>query len=157
MPQPGRIFLLVVLAAAPLLLVPRAIAQSGTVTDDAFLSSNPTTQQVNGNGHGLFLVVAGSSATVGSASVGPTKTFIKFQLQSSLPPTIAAANVEKATLKLYISPSSNPTGEIDIYPITSSWTESTLNHSSPPTLAAAPFATGINVGTANSFLVLDLT
>ncbi len=43
------------------LLVPgRASAQSGTVTDDAFLSSNPTTQQINLNGHGISLIVAGS-------------------------------------------------------------------------------------------------
>jgi hypothetical protein len=51
--------------------------------------------------------------------VGTTTTFLKFQLQSSLPPTVAAANVSKATLKLFLSPATHPTGAIDIYPITS--------------------------------------
>jgi hypothetical protein len=123
-----------------------ACAQSGTVTDDGFLSSNATTQQLNLNGHGIALIVAGSNATVGSTSVGTTKTYIKFQLQSSLPPNVAAANVAKATLKLYLSPGTSPSGAIDIYPLTSAWSESTLNISSPPALAATPFATGITVG-----------
>jgi len=70
------------------------------VTDDAFASTNSTTQLANLNGQGISLLVAGSSATVGSVHVGTTKTFIKFQLQSSLPPAAAAANVAKATLKL---------------------------------------------------------
>jgi hypothetical protein len=62
-----------------LLFAPRAAAQSGIDTDDAFLFSNATTQQANQNGHGLVLVVAGSSATFGSTQVGATKTYIKFQ------------------------------------------------------------------------------
>jgi hypothetical protein len=57
-----------------------ARAQSGTVTDDGFLSSNSTTQQFNLNDHGIALIVAGSSATVGSAQVGTPKTYITFQL-----------------------------------------------------------------------------
>ncbi len=141
------------------LLVPgRASAQSGTVTDDAFLSSNPTTQQINLNGHGISLIVAGSSATAGNFSVGTTSTFIRFRISSSLPtPQPVAADVVKATLKLYLSPLTQPSGQIDIYPISGAWTESTLNPSSPPTLAATAFVTGIPVGGANSFLVVDAT
>ena len=48
-----------VLAAALLLLPSRAAAQSATVTDDAFLSTNSTTQSVNLNGQGISLLVAG--------------------------------------------------------------------------------------------------
>lgn len=157
MPQPKKILWFAILAAAPFLLSPRATAQSGTLTDDGFLSINPNTQQVNGNGRGMVLVVAGSTASVGSTLVGKADTFLKFQLQSSLPPSIAAANVSKATLKLFLSQGTIPTGAIDIYPVTSSWAETTLHSSSPPTLAATPFATGINVGTQESFLVADLT
>ena len=145
--------LLITLAVLP----GRAWAQSGTVTDDGFLSSNTATQQVNLNGQGVVLIVGGSSATVGSASVGTTKTYIKFQLLSSLPQNVAATNVAKATLKLYLSPGTNPSGAIDIYPITSAWTEATLNTSSPPAASSTAFATGIVVGKANSFLVVDVT
>jgi hypothetical protein len=148
-------------AAVPMILLAvspgQVWAQSGTVTDDAFISTSSTTQLVNFNGQGIALVVAGSSAIVGSVHVGTTKTFIKFQLQSSLPSTAAAANVAKATLKLFISPSCNPSGAIDIYPVTNAWTESTLSPSSPPALALTAIATAIPVGKANSFLIVDVT
>jgi len=72
-------------------------------------------------------------------------------------PQPVAADVVKATLKLYLSPLTQPSGQIDIYPISGAWTESTLNPSSPPTLAATAFVTGIPVGGANSFLVVDAT
>ena len=87
-----RILWLPVLAGAFLLLPRCASAQSATVTDDAFLSTSSTTQLVNLNGQGISLLVAGSNATVGSVHVGTTKSFIRFQLQSSLPPATASAN-----------------------------------------------------------------
>jgi hypothetical protein len=153
-----KILWLPVLAGAFLLLPRCACAQSATVTDDAFLSINSATQSVNLNGQGIFLLVAGSNATVGSASVGLTKSYIKFQLSSSLPPGTTAANVTKATLKLFISPSYNPTGAIDIYPITSAWTESTLNPSSPPTYDSTPInSSPVPVAKADTFMVIDLT
>ena len=153
-----RVLLIFAVALVLLVMSPSQIAaQSGTVTDDAFLSNNATTQKLNLAGQGISLIVAGSSATVGSVPVGATTTYIKFQLSSSLPPNVAAANVIKATLKLYLSPLTAPTGAIDIYPITGSWSESTLSSSSTPTLAASPFAPGINVGGANSFVVVDVT
>jgi hypothetical protein len=68
MTRPRRMLWLVVFVAAPLLLPARAAAQSATVTDDAFLSSNSATQQFNLNGQGIVLVVAGSSATVGNSN-----------------------------------------------------------------------------------------
>jgi hypothetical protein len=132
-------------------------AQSGTVTDDAFLSSNATTQLLNLKGQGISLIVAGSGAEVGSLHVGATTTYIKFQLPSSLPSTVTAANVAKATLKLYLSLATNPSGTIDIYPISSAWTESTLTPSSPPTISPTPFASGIAVGNSDSYLVVDVT
>jgi len=153
----NKILCLTLCAVALLLLPLRAAAQSGTVTDDAFLSTNAITQKLNLGGQGISLIIAGSSATVGLVPVGATTTYIKFQLSSSLPPNVAAANVAKATLKLYLSPLTSPTGAIDIYPVTSAWSESTLSSSSAPTIAATPFASGINVGTANSFLVVDVT
>jgi len=155
--QLNKILCLTLCAVALLLLPLRAAAQSGTVTDDAFLSSNATTQKLNLGGQGISLIVSGSSATVGSVQVGTTTAYIKFQLTSSLPATVAAANVAKATLKLYLSSLTSPAGAIDIYPVTSAWSESTLSSSSTPTIATTPFASGINVGSANSFLVLDVT
>jgi hypothetical protein len=104
------------LAAAFLLLPRSASAQSATVADDAFLSTSSTTQVFNLNGQGISLLVAGSNATVGSAHVGTTKSFIKFQLQSSLPPATASANVAKATLKLFLSPATSPARRLTFIP-----------------------------------------
>src|SRR5207245_7081615 len=56
-----------------------------------------------------------------------------------------------------LSPVTNPSGAIDIYPVTGDWNESTLNPSSPPAISSTAFATMVPVGKANSFLVLDLT
>ena len=125
MAQPKPILWLAVVAAlAALALAPSpAAAQSGTVTDDAFISTNSATQLVNANGQGISLIVAGSSAEVGAFHVGTTTTFIKFQWQSSLPPGTTAANVSKATLRLFLSPGVNPSGAINIYAVTSPWTE----------------------------------
>lgn len=157
MTQHRAILWFAIFAVTVLVLPEKTAAQSATVTDDAFLSTNANTQKLNLGGQGISLIVSGSSAMVGSVSVGTTTTYIKFQLASSLPPGAAAANVAKATLKLYLSPLTSPTGAIDIYPVTSAWTESTLSSSSTPTIAATPFASGINVGSANSFLVVDVT
>lgn len=147
------------LAFALLLLPSSTMAQSGTVTDDAFISTHPATELLNLKGQGICLIVAGSSATVGPLEVGSSTTFIKFQLLSSLPPSTAAANVAKATLKLYFSPGIIPVGAIDVYPAASPWSESTVNPSSPPIMdTSSPDAvTNIPVGTTNSFLVIDVT
>jgi len=149
----SKIVSLVVLALV--LLPEKGAAQTGTLMDDGFLSTNPNTQQWNVNGHGTVLIVAGANA---SGNPGATTAFLKFQLQSSLPPNIATANVAKATLKLFQnSQGPNSSGAIDIYPVTSACSETTLNPSSPPTLAAVPFATGVSVGSKESFLVVDVT
>src|SRR4029077_7849705 len=128
----------------------RAGAQSGTVTDDAFLSSNPATQVLNFNGQGISLVVAGGGSQRGGAPVGTSTTYIKFQLQSSLPPNSGGANVAKATLKLYLSPGTNPTGEITSFPSTSAWSEGTRHAGSAPNVAATPFASDVVLGKGNS-------
>lgn len=159
MTQPSKIFSLAVFGAVLLLLPSRVTGQSGTVTDDGFLSTNSTTQKLNLGGQGISLIVGGASSMAGSplVSVGQTTTYIKFQLQSSLPQNAAVANVTKATLKLFLSPSFAPSGAIDIYPVTSTWTESTLTTSSPPTLATTPIASGVPIGSDLSFVVVDVT
>src|SRR5260221_13832551 len=90
-------------------------AQSAVITDDAFVSSNPVIQLINQNGQGSYLVVAGPNAAASGIHGGATTAYLKFQLQASLPPSVAATNVVKATLKLYLSTATNPTGSIDIY------------------------------------------
>jgi len=159
MAQPRRILAFAVFFLSLALFPCRAIAQSGTVTDDAFIATHPATELLNLKGQGISLIVAGSSSTVGPLQVGSSTTLIKFQLLSSLPPSTAAANVAKATLKLYFSPGVTPVGGIDLYPVLSPWNESTVSPSSPPTMdtSSPDSVTNIAVGTTNSFLVVDIT
>jgi hypothetical protein len=154
---PSGLLLAIVLTASLIVFPARISAQSGTVTDDAFLSNNSATQLLNLNGQGGALIVAGSSATVGSARVGATTAYIKFQLPASLPSAATGADVAKATLKLYLSLGTTPSGTISIYPVTSAWSESALSASSPPTRSSIPFATGLAVGNSDSYLVVDVT
>jgi hypothetical protein len=109
MPLRARSFRLVLAAiAVALLLTGGASAQTGTVTDDAFVASNPAVEAINLGGQGIALVVAGADAEAGPIRVGSSTAYIKCQLPSSLPPAVAAANVAKATLKLYLSPGLAP-------------------------------------------------
>jgi hypothetical protein len=149
--------LAVAIVTFALLLPCRASSQTGTVTDDAFVASNPSVEAVNLNGQGISLVVAGPEATAGPIHVGNSAAYVKFQLPSSLPPSVASANVSKATLKLYLSPGFAPSGSLNFYPVTSGWTESTLTAATAPTVGTTPFATDVPLGPANSFLVLDVT
>src|SRR5438105_11922384 len=57
MTQSSKILWFTFCVAALLLLPSRVAAQSGTVTDDGFLSTNSTTQQLNLNGQGISLIV----------------------------------------------------------------------------------------------------
>jgi hypothetical protein len=155
--QPSCSYLAAVLMIYLSFFSGRASAQSATVTDDAFLSTNAVVQSLNLNGQGGSLIVAGPNAMVGSSRVGTTTSYIKFQLPASLPPGVTAANVAKATLKLYLSLGTTPGGTINIYPLTSAWTESALSASSPPTLSPTPFASGLAVGSSDSYLVVDVT
>jgi N-acetylneuraminic acid mutarotase len=157
MAQPFRVLCVSAFIATILLLPSRSSAQEGTVTDDAFASTNAATQVFNLNGQGISLIVAGSNAKVSMISVGTTNSYVKFQFLSSLPPNTTAINVAKATLKLYLSPLTQPAGTLEIFPIVSQWTESTVTPSAEPKLAAVPFAAGIPIGPANSFVVVDVT
>jgi hypothetical protein len=150
--------------AALLLQAGRLPAQSGTLTDDAFLASTPPTQLLNLNGQGVSLIVAGSSCP---RPAGMSTAYLKFQLQASLPVPVSGASVAKATLKLFVTPASTPSGiqtpvggsdgVIDVYPVATPWTESTLTPSAAPALAATPVASTIAVTNAGSFLTIDLT
>jgi len=70
---------------------------------------------------------------------------------------VTAANVSKATLKLYLSPGFAPSGSLNFYPVTSQWSESTLTAATVPAVGATPFAADVPLGPANSFLVVDVT
>ena len=90
MTQPRKFYFFAFLAAAFLLLPGRAAAQSATVTDDATIQlSSPTTNN-------------GSSSNLGVQGPNLQESYIRFDL-SVLPSGLQAANINKATLRLFLS------------------------------------------------------
>src|SRR2546427_3009428 len=91
------------IATAVLLLSSITFGQTGTLTDDAYTSTNSNVQSGNFSGKGPAIVVAGSNAKIGDRPAGPANSYIKFKLTPSLPAGTTGDNVAKATLKLYVS------------------------------------------------------
>jgi hypothetical protein len=157
----ARSFTRVLLATCALFLLPGvALAQQGTLTDDAVYPpqqgkprTNEKTITVSSNAE--TLPVQGPNAQKGLAA-----SYIKFRLAGTsnqtgdLPAGTPGSHVGKATLRLYVSEVSTP-GAFDVYGVTSSWTEGTIN--AAPQVEAAPIATGVQVTAAHSYITVDVT
>jgi hypothetical protein len=136
--------------------VPLALAQI-PVTDDTFTSSlAPTTNY----GSRVALVVQSASASGSILLVEPggsnAHAYIRFDL-SALPPNLAASNVSKADLRLYVDYVASP-GTFDVYLVGGPWAEATLTANNAE--AAVPttlIASGVPVTTALKYLDIDIT
>ena len=94
-----------------LIIAPCGSQAQSALTDDA--------DGQTGNGPNLLLT--------------PTSNvYLKFKLSSTLPSNTAGSDVARATLKLYLGNVRAP-GAVDVYQITSSWSEHTVL-SAPPSL-----------------------
>src|SRR6266480_4332281 len=149
-----RLWRFALIAMAVLLLSSITFGQSGTLTDDAYTSTNSNVQSGNFSGKGPAIVVSGSNAKIGDKPAGPANSYIKFKLTPSLPDGTTADNVAKATLKLYVSAVNSPSS-FDVFRITGSWNEDSITSVTPLTLV--PEVTGVTPSSTNSFLVIDLT
>ena len=98
------------------------------------------------------------SAKFGTSGVlrdgGGSTSLIQLDL-SGLPAGITAANIQKATLTLFIN-KVTAAGGIDIAPATSAWSEGGVSYQSLPRVGA-PAASNVTVGTPESYLTVDLT
>jgi YVTN family beta-propeller protein len=135
------------LALSAVLLFPRvAGAQTATLTDDSFSTSGSP----NAN-KGTNINLSVSRETSGAAEIG----YLKFKLTTSLPPGTTAANVSKASLKLFANRVTDA-GLIDIYRTGGSWTEKTITYNNAPPVAGA-LQTSFAVTTVDQFVVIDVT
>jgi len=90
------------------------------LTDDTFASSvTPTTNY----GSSIALVVQSSSTSYFKISLG------------SLPATVSASSVSKATLTVYVDHVSK-SGTFDVYEVNNSWAEGSLTYSTAPGLGS---------------------
>jgi hypothetical protein len=123
-------------------------AVTATLTGDSFTVS--TSASAN-KGKTTTLQISGppDSTTVKTA-------YVKFDL-STLPPSVTAADISKATLTLFAS-SVTKDGSFDVQRVASAWTEATITTGSAPTLgvveqSAVPVATTDK----NQYKVIDVT
>jgi Collagen triple helix repeat (20 copies) len=90
-------------------------------------------------------------------AVGPgTSSYVQFNL-SGIP---AGANISKATVRLYVDAVSG-SGTLDVFQVTSSWTENKVTYNTRPTQQSVSAIVGSSVpitsASWNQFLLIDIT
>ena len=129
------------LALGILMLAPMAsVAQTLAPSQDTFY--------VPGNGTNFgtaTTITVGSSASVG---------LVQFDL-STLPAGVTAAQVQKATLTLFLD-HVGTAGSVNIYVAYGPWGELTVNGNTPPA-AGASVVTGVPTSAVNTFISVDAT
>ena len=84
------------------------------------------------------------------------RSFLKFNL-ATLPSGMVAADVEKATLKLFVS-KRRKAGSFDVFAVTGPWSEQRITHRTAPGLADhAETGAPVSVGGVNQFVTVDVT
>lgn len=130
--------------AALLLLAPSAAQAAGVkLTNDSYTSASRANTNFG----------AANTINVSSNETG----FLRFDL-ADLPAGVLSAEVEKATLKLYLSAVS-AAGSFQICQVTSAWTESTITQNTIPSInCALPSASGALPTTEKQdYVTIDIT
>ena len=133
---------LLMLAVLPLWPTLSFAGVEAVLTDDAYTSSSKPAKRF---GKKKGLLVSGS-----------LRSFLKFSL-ATLPSGTVAADVEKATLKLFAS-KRRKAGSFDVFAVTGPWSERRITHRTAPGLADhAETGAPVSVGGVNQFVTVDLT
>jgi hypothetical protein len=130
-------------AVIALVTVP-VLAQGPTVTGDTYLQSGTNASQ-NFGALANILVGPGTGAT-------QNRGLVRFDLSGMS--GVSASDVQKAVLWLYVN-RVTVAGSVDVYDVTSSWSESTATWNSPPTVGANQGT--IAVTAAGQWVGLDIT
>ena len=139
----SRISFLAGSAIVSLLLAP-AFGQGPTVTGDTYLQSGTNASQ-NFGALANILVGPGTGAT-------QNRGLVRFDLSGLS--GVASGDVQKGVLWLYVNRVTTA-GSIDVYDVTSAWSENTATWNSPPTVGAIQGT--IPVSVAGQWVGLDIT
>lgn len=97
----------------------------------------------------------GSSASL-TVQGGGVSTYLQFSL-ASLPSGITSSQLNKATLRLFVTGRVTP-GNFDVYLVNGSWTEKGLTYSTlPPLGSSVALAVPITSSALNNFVEVDVT
>ncbi len=136
------------LIAISILLPSLSFAVEATLTDDAYTYSGSRTANTR---YGTQPILSVRGAPGGAAL---KRSFLKFDL-STLPAGTTGANVQKATLKLYVN-KLTASGSFDIAKVTADWNETTVTDQTAPSVEGV-VATGVGINQAKAFVTVDLT
>ena len=114
------------------------------VTDDTYVTSASPTS-INGTSPSLVVQTPGGL------------TLIRFDLSQLTNAGVTPAMISKAYVKVYLT-AVTAQGKFDVYTVNASWGEKTVTYNTRPALGAAVAgATGINVTTASTYVIVDIT
>jgi len=122
-----------------------SFAVEAILADDAYTYSGLKTTRY---GAQAILSVKGASGTT------LKKSFLKFDL-STVPAGTTGADVQKATLKLYVYRLTT-WGSLDILKVTGEWDEATITDQTAPPVDGV-VATGVRIDQGKIFVTVDLT
>jgi hypothetical protein len=116
------------------------------VTDDTYINFS----QPNSNkGTQLSITVR--------EPAGERRGFMKFDL-GGLPSTASAADIQSATLRLWVKTVANTGGQLDVYLVTGDWFESTLTPANAPAISPTPISSfQILPADEGSYVAIDVT
>ncbi len=98
----------------------------------------------------------GSNSSLAVQSKSNASTFVQFDL-SSLPVGITASEINKATLRLFVS-GITAAGTMDVYQLGGNWTENAVTYSNAPPLGPlVAQAVNIPASALNTFISIDVT
>src|SRR5258708_37747670 len=133
----------ILLATTALFSAAPALPISLPVAEDTFTTIHGTLAPANGSAATLLL-------NTNQAAL------IKFDL-SALPTAFSGTNILSASLKIYIATARTP-GDLQVFPITSTWTESTPMNSPIPNFDPTPISTVPAARVlAKRFVIIDVT
>jgi len=141
-----RHLLVSLLIAVAMLLPSVSFALEATLTDDAYTYSGSRTAR-----YGTQAILSVRGAAGGAAL---KRSFLKFDL-SSVPTGITGADVQKATLKLYVN-KLTAAGSFDVAKVTGGWNETTITDQTAPSVEGS-VATGVRIEQGKVFVTVDLT
>jgi hypothetical protein len=142
-------------AFSALSLAPSVFGGESYIDADSYTHSYTT--QAGTNFGTINLMYAGTST-----SPGALESFMRFNLQSALPPGIPGSAVEKATLKLWVDNATTSTATsvtFNVLDPSVSWVETTItNNAKPSTYQPATYQKSpVPVSAKNVFLSVDMT
>jgi hypothetical protein len=125
-------------------LFPRsAVGQRATLTDDTQVSANNPNQNF---GSKTSVQISGTSL----------RGFLKFKLTPNLPNGTTGGQIEKATLKLYLSAVNTP-GSLELYRIAGTWDEVVITNNTAPATASLLGTVFIDVTQQDRWITVDVT